>query len=98
MTFNAECRGRRSVTLDLSTERGRELAFELCAGADVVAENYRGGVLDGLGLGYEAIRARNPRVIYASSQGYGSTGPCSNSRSRSGGIDHHWSPAWWCGP
>ncbi len=75
MTFNAECRGRRSVTLDLSTERGRELAFELCAGADVVAENYRGGVLDGLGLGYEAIRARNPRVIYASSQGYGSTGP-----------------------
>ena len=75
MTFNAECRGRRSVTLDLSTERGRELAFELCAGADVVAENYRGGVLEGLGLGYEAIRARNPRVIYASSQGYGSTGP-----------------------
>jgi crotonobetainyl-CoA:carnitine CoA-transferase CaiB-like acyl-CoA transferase len=75
MTFNAECRGRRSVTLDLSTERGRELAFELCAGADVIAENYRGGVLEGLGLGYEAIRERNPRVIYASSQGYGSTGP-----------------------
>jgi crotonobetainyl-CoA:carnitine CoA-transferase CaiB-like acyl-CoA transferase len=75
MTFNAECRGRRSVTLDLSTERGRELAFALCAEADVVAENYRGGVLEGLGLGYEAIRQRNPRVIYASSQGYGSTGP-----------------------
>jgi crotonobetainyl-CoA:carnitine CoA-transferase CaiB-like acyl-CoA transferase len=75
MTFNAECRGRRSVLLDLSTERGRELASELCASADVIAENYRGGVLDGLGLGYEAIRARNPRVIYASSQGYGSTGP-----------------------
>ena len=75
MTFNAECRGRRSVTLDLSTERGRELAFALCAEADVVAENYRGGVLEGLGLGYEAVRERNPRVIYASSQGYGSTGP-----------------------
>ncbi len=75
MTFNAECRGRRSVLLDLSTERGRELAFELCAGADVIAENYRGGVLEGLGLGYDAIRARNPRVIYASSQGYGDTGP-----------------------
>jgi crotonobetainyl-CoA:carnitine CoA-transferase CaiB-like acyl-CoA transferase len=75
MTFNAECRGRRSVTLDLSTERGRELAFALCASADVVAENYRGGVLEGLGLGYEAIREHNPRVIYASSQGYGSTGP-----------------------
>lgn len=75
MTFNAECRGRRSVALDLTTERGRELTFELCAGADLVAENYRGGVLDGLGLGYEAVRARNPRVIYVSSQGYGSTGP-----------------------
>ncbi|HEX4432198.1 MAG TPA: CoA transferase [Frankiaceae bacterium] len=75
MTFNAECRGRRSVTLDLTTEKGRELAFELCAGADVIAENYRGGVLEGLGLGYEAVRAVNPRVIYASSQGYGSTGP-----------------------
>jgi crotonobetainyl-CoA:carnitine CoA-transferase CaiB-like acyl-CoA transferase len=75
MTFNAECRGRRSVTLDLTTEKGRELAFELCAGADVIAENYRGGVLAGLGLGYEAVRSINPRVIYASSQGYGSTGP-----------------------
>lgn len=75
MTFNCEARGRKSVTLDLTTEQGRELAFELCAGADVVAENYRGGVLDQLGLGYEAVRARNPRVIYASSQGYGSTGP-----------------------
>jgi crotonobetainyl-CoA:carnitine CoA-transferase CaiB-like acyl-CoA transferase len=75
MTFNAECRGRRSVTLDLTTEKGRELAFELCAGADVIAENYRGGVLEGLGLGYEAVSAVNPRVIYASSQGYGSNGP-----------------------
>ncbi len=75
MTFNCECRGRRSVVLDLTTEKGRELAFELCAGADVVAENYRGGVLDALGLGYDAVRARNPRVIYASSQGYGRTGP-----------------------
>ncbi len=75
MTFNCECRGRRSVVLDLTTEKGRELAFELCASADVVAENYRGGVLDGLGLGYEAVRTRNPRVIYASSQGYGRTGP-----------------------
>ena len=75
MTFNCEARGRRSVTLDLTTEEGRELAFELCASADVVAENYRGGVLDRLGLGYEAVRASNPRVVYASSQGYGSTGP-----------------------
>jgi crotonobetainyl-CoA:carnitine CoA-transferase CaiB-like acyl-CoA transferase len=75
MTFNCECRGRRSVALDLTTPEGRRLAFELCAAADVVAENHRGGVLDALGLGYDAVQARNPGVIYVSSQGYGRTGP-----------------------
>jgi crotonobetainyl-CoA:carnitine CoA-transferase CaiB-like acyl-CoA transferase len=74
-TFNDECRGRRSVALDLTTERGRELAFALCASADVVAENQRGGALAHRGLGYDALRAANPRVIYVSSQGYGSDGP-----------------------
>ena len=74
-TFNDECRGRRSVLLDLTTERGRELALALCASADVVAENQRGGALDRRGLGYHDVRARNPRVIYASSQGYGRGGP-----------------------
>jgi crotonobetainyl-CoA:carnitine CoA-transferase CaiB-like acyl-CoA transferase len=68
-TFNDECRGRRSVALDLNTERGRELALALCASADLVAENQRGG------LGYEAVSALNPRVVYASSQGYGRGGP-----------------------
>ncbi len=73
--FNAECRGRRSVTLNLDTEEGRALARQLCARADVVVENYRGGVLEDMGLGYQAVRALNPQVIYVSSQGYGSTGP-----------------------
>lgn len=73
--FNVECRGRRSVALDLSTEEGRELALALCAQADVVAENFRGGVLDGLGLGYEQVQAVNPTVVYAASQGYGRGGP-----------------------
>jgi len=74
-TFNDECRGRRSVLLDLTTDRGRELALALCASADVVAENQRGGALDRRGLGYDDVRARNPRVVYASSQGYGRGGP-----------------------
>ena len=74
-TFNDECRGRRSVALDLNTERGRELALALCVSADVVAENQRGGALERRGLGYEAVSARNPRVVYASSQGYGRGGP-----------------------
>jgi crotonobetainyl-CoA:carnitine CoA-transferase CaiB-like acyl-CoA transferase len=74
-SFNAECRGRRSVVLDLETAEGRQLAFRLCAGADVVAENYRGGVLERMGLGYEAVKGTNPSVIYAASQGYGRGGP-----------------------
>jgi crotonobetainyl-CoA:carnitine CoA-transferase CaiB-like acyl-CoA transferase len=74
-TFNSESRGRRSVAIDLSTVRGRELALQLCAMADIVSENYRGGVLDGLGLGYDDVRAVNPAVLYVSSQGYGRGGP-----------------------
>ena len=74
-TFNDECRGRRSVALDLNTERARELALALCASADVVAENQRGGALERRGLGYDDVRAVNPRVVYVSSQGYGRGGP-----------------------
>ena len=59
-TFNDECRGRRSVALDLTTERGRELALALCASADVVAENQRGGALERRGLGYDAVRGAQP--------------------------------------
>ncbi len=73
--FNTECRGRRSVTLNLDHPEGRRLAFELCARADVVVENFRGGVLESLGLGYQAVKGANPGVIYVSSQGYGSDGP-----------------------
>jgi len=72
--FNAECRGRRSLAIDLSTGDGRRLAQQLCATADVVLENFRGG-LDGLGLGYASVAAQNPTVVYASSQGYGRGGP-----------------------
>ena len=74
-TFNAESRGRASVAIDISTSDGRDLALALCATADVVAENYRGGVLDRAGLGYEGVRTRNPSVVYVSSQGYGLGGP-----------------------
>ena len=74
-TFNAESRGRESVAIDISTDEGRALALRLCASADIVAENYRGGVLDRAGLGYADVRAVNPTVIYAASQGYGRGGP-----------------------
>jgi crotonobetainyl-CoA:carnitine CoA-transferase CaiB-like acyl-CoA transferase len=65
-------RGKRSCALDLSQPAGRELALELCAGADAVIENFKVGGADRLGVGYEAVRERNPRVVYCSITGFGS--------------------------
>ena len=73
--FNAESRGRRSVALDLTTEKGRELALELFMAADVVAENLRGGSLDKLGLGWDDMSAKRSDLVYVCSQGYGRGGP-----------------------
>jgi crotonobetainyl-CoA:carnitine CoA-transferase CaiB-like acyl-CoA transferase len=68
-------RNKRSVALDLKSGRGRELALRLVDTADVVAENFRPGVMDKLGLGCAALRARKPSLIYASASGYGPDGP-----------------------
>ena len=65
-------RGKRSCALDLSQPAGRELALQLCAGADAVIENFKVGGADRLGVGYEAVRERNPRVVYCSITGFGS--------------------------
>ncbi|HSP99034.1 MAG TPA: CoA transferase [Candidatus Dormibacteraeota bacterium] len=74
-TFNDASRGQRSACFDLRQPRGRELALALCASADVVVENYRGGALRHHGIDYDAVSARRPDVIYLSSQGYGANGP-----------------------
>lgn len=74
-TFNDACRGHRSVCLDLKSERGRDLALQLCASADIVAENYRGGALKKLGLDFDDVRRLRPDIIYVSSQGFGRDGP-----------------------
>jgi crotonobetainyl-CoA:carnitine CoA-transferase CaiB-like acyl-CoA transferase len=68
-------RNKRNVAIDLKSEKGRALALRLIDTADVVAENYRPGVMDKLGLGYEALKARKPSLIYASASGYGPSGP-----------------------
>ena len=65
-------RGKRSCALDLSQPEGRALALELCAGADVVIENFKVGGADRLGVGYEQVRERNPTVVYCSITGFGS--------------------------
>lgn len=68
-------RNKRAMSLDLKSDRGREIAQRLADGADVVVENFRPGVADRLGLGYEELSARNPGLVYASVSGYGQTGP-----------------------
>ena len=65
-------RNKRSCAIDLSREEGRALALELCAGADIVIENFKVGGADRLGVGYEQVRERNPRVVYCSITGFGS--------------------------
>jgi len=71
-------RNVRSVTLNLKSERGVDIAKRLVKTADVVVENFRPGVMDRLGLGYENLRKINPRIVYASGSGYGSDGPYSH--------------------
>jgi crotonobetainyl-CoA:carnitine CoA-transferase CaiB-like acyl-CoA transferase len=73
--FLAFNRNKRSVEIDLRDAQDRQRVLELVDKADVVVENFRPGVMDRLGLGYDALRERNPKLIYAASSGYGRTGP-----------------------
>lgn len=73
--FEALDRSKKSVCIDLRTPEGREAALRLGATCDVVVENFRPGTLEGWGLGYEAFRARNPKIIYAQATGWGTKGP-----------------------
>lgn len=65
-------RSKRSITLDLKSEEGREVFRRLAAAADVLVENFRPGLLDEMGLGYEALSSTNPGLVYASITGFGS--------------------------
>ncbi len=73
--FLAVNRNKRSITLDLRTEAGREAARSLAAMADMVVESFGPGVADRLDIGWEALKAVNPRLVYASISGYGTRGP-----------------------
>lgn len=66
---------KRSVAINLKDERGRELFHRLATDSDIVMENFRPGVVERLGIGFQEIAAFNPRVIYCSLSGYGPTGP-----------------------
>ena len=80
MTWN---RNKRSVVMDLKRDADKAALFDLIDRADVLVENYRTGVLARLGLGWEVLHARNPRLILASISGFGQTGPYSSR----GGFD-----------
>ncbi|MEM7540864.1 MAG: CoA transferase [Pseudomonadota bacterium] len=73
-------RNKRSIALDLSDERGREVLLELAKTADVFTQNFRPGVVQRIGIGEDDIRAVNPSIIYASISGFGETGPYSGKR------------------
>jgi crotonobetainyl-CoA:carnitine CoA-transferase CaiB-like acyl-CoA transferase len=83
-SFLTQASNKRSITLDLKAERDRDILKKLVATADVFVENYRPGALEALGLGYDALAAINPRLIYASFSAFGHTGP----RKRQTAYDH----------
>ena len=75
----ANCnRGKRSIGIDVTTPTGAGLVLDLAAQADVVVQNFRPGVVERLGIGYDAVRARHPDVIYVSVSGFGPSGPYSH--------------------
>jgi crotonobetainyl-CoA:carnitine CoA-transferase CaiB-like acyl-CoA transferase len=73
-------RNKRSIVVDIRTDAGRDILFDLVRGADVLVENFRPGVMDRLGVGYDDLRAVNPRLVFASINGVGATGPYAGRR------------------
>lgn len=69
--FASVNRNKHSIAIDLKRPEGRDLVVKLCDGADAVVENYRGGVMDRLGLSYEALHERYPKLVYATIRGFG---------------------------
>ena len=81
VSFELLNRNKRSLRLDLKQEKGRRIALELAAMADVVLENFRPGVADKLGIGYQAIQKIRPDTVYCSVSGFGQNGPMAKSPS-----------------
>jgi formyl-CoA transferase len=74
-TFCSLNRNKKSITLDFRTDEGRDIAFKLIAGADVFIQNFRPGVLDKRGLGFDDLKKANPKLVYCSISGFGPNGP-----------------------
>jgi formyl-CoA transferase len=74
-TFCSLNRNKRSITLDLRADEGRDVALKLAAQADVLIQNFRPGVMEKRGLGYDDVKKLNPKIVYCSISGFGPTGP-----------------------
>jgi crotonobetainyl-CoA:carnitine CoA-transferase CaiB-like acyl-CoA transferase len=68
-------RGKKSINLNLKSERGKKIFFQLAASSDVLVENFRPGVMDRLGFDYKKVSEMNPQIVYASISGFGNSGP-----------------------
>ncbi len=75
ISFLAQNAGKKSVTLDMKAQKGKDLLKRLVRSADVLVENFRPGVMDRLGMGHEALRRENPNLIYCAISGFGQDGP-----------------------
>ncbi len=73
--FMSVNRGKKSVTLNLKSRRGKELFLELVKGSDILVENFRPGTMEKLGLDYESLKTYHPSLLYAACSGFGQTGP-----------------------
>ncbi len=80
MPYASLNRNKKSLAIDLKSEEGLKAVYRLIDSADVVVSNFRQGVMETLGLGWDEVHRRNPRVIYASGSGYGSGGPIGSTR------------------
>lgn len=76
--FHSLNRNKKSITLDLKSEEGKQHFLELIDKTDIVVESFRPGVMERLGIGYETLKERNPGIIYCAITGYGQTGPYTN--------------------
>ena len=97
--FEANDRNKKSITVDVRKEKGKEIIHRLVKGADVFAQNYRPGVADRLGFGYEAISRINPGIVYLTGSAFGLKGPMGKSpgfdgvgQAMSGLLDMTWAP------
>lgn len=68
-------RGKKSIMLDLKVPEAKEIVYKMVEQIDVLTENFSPGTMEGLGFGYDEMSARNPRLVYASTSGFGHTGP-----------------------